>query len=177
MKSEYRRFFLNLRREIDKDYVDKASREIFDRLKEENFYKNSKSVFVYLSKNKEVRTDLIIKDLLAQNKEVYVPKIEGNFMKAARLYSLSDLVDGKFSIKTTTSETYTKNPDLSLVPGLSFDRDKNRLGYGGGYYDRFLKESDTKSVGLFVSLFESSKLPTNKNDQKLDYIITDKEII
>ena len=68
------------------------------------------------------------------------------------------------------------DPDLTICPGLSFDEDKNRLGYGGGYYDRFLKENSSIKVGLMISDFWSIKLPADKWDIKMDYIITEKEI-
>ena len=74
-----------------------------------------------------------------------------------------------------------KIPDVILVPLLAFDKDKFRLGYGGGFYDRYiskiLKLKKILTVGFAFSFQEISKIPINKFDQKLNFILTDKEII
>lgn len=176
MKREFRRFFLNLRRELGEKTISKKSEEIFKILKDQDFYKSAQRVFVYLSLKNEVDTYPIIKDMLKDKKEVYVPKIIEKEMKASRLGSFDDLEDGKFSIKTTRLDDFEKKFDLILIPGLSFDKNKNRLGYGRGYYDRFLEESSGLRVGLFISEAESIKLPTDSKDVKLHIIITEERI-
>ena len=97
-------------------------------------------------------------------------------MYSARLTRLDDLKIGAFDIPTSINDEFIKNPDLTICPGLSFDYDKNRLGYGGGYYDRFLSESITQKVGLMISDFASIKIPSEKWDVKMDYIITEEKI-
>ena len=72
-------------------------------------------------------------------------------------------------------------PDVLLVPLVAFDRKLNRLGYGGGFYDRLIKKLSKKKkilkIGLALSTQEINKVPINKYDQKLDYIVTNKDII
>lgn len=177
MKNEYRRFFKNLRREMSEEKIKTASDIIYKKLIASYFYKEANTIFTYLSVNKEVDTIKIIKRALADNKKVYIPLIDGNTMKAVRLNSLNDIIEGKYSIGTTKSTETLTHPDLSLVPGLSFDRDKNRLGYGGGYYDKFLDTNKTLKIGLFLAEFETTSIPVVPWDVALDYIITDKEII
>ena len=75
MKSEFRRFFLNLRREMDETYIIKNSEKIIANLISSDLYKNSETIFVYVSKNKEVNTRDFIKKALADKKKVYIPKI------------------------------------------------------------------------------------------------------
>lgn len=176
MKSEYRRFFKNLRREMTDTYIGEKSDKIYENLIASDLYKNAQSIFIYYSVGKEVKTQNIIKKTLADKKKVYIPKIKGKEMIAARLESLDDLVDGDFSIPTTKSDNLIKNPDLTIVPGLSFDEKKNRLGYGGGYYDRFLGKNKTIKVGLMIEDFKSLILETNEYDIKMDYIVSDKKI-
>ena len=177
MKKEYRRFFKNLRREMSEEKIKAASAAIYEKLIASDFYKEASTIFTYLSIDKEVDTRKIIKRALADKKKVYIPLIDGNTMKAARLNSLDDIIEGKYGIPTTRSDETITNPDLSLVPGLSFDRNKTRLGYGGGYYDKFLDTNKTLKIGLFLSEFETTRLPRDKWDVALDYIITDKEVI
>ena len=176
MKSEYRRFFKNLRREMTDTYIGEKSDKIYENLIASDLYKNAKSIFIYYSVGKEVKTKEIIKKALADKKKVYIPKIKGKEMIDARLESLDDLVAGDFSIPTTKSNDLIENPDLTIVPGLSFDKNKNRLGYGGGYYDRFLAKNKTIKVGLIIEDFKSLDLETDEYDIKMDYIISDKKI-
>ena len=72
-------------------------------------------------------------------------------------------------------------PDILLIPLVAFDKNLNRLGYGGGYYDRLIKKLSKKKniikIGLAFSIQEIDKVPTNMYDQKLDYIVTNKHTI
>ena len=70
-------------------------------------------------------------------------------------------------------------PSILLIPMVAFDNNLNRLGYGGGYYDRFLKKNERKNIikiGLAISCQEVKKLPTNIYDKKMDYILTENKI-
>lgn len=176
MKSEFRRFFLNLRREMEKDCIKEISEKIIENLLASDFYKKSQSIFVYVSKNKEVDTKDFIKKAMADGKKIYVPKIIEKKMFAAKLDDLSELKAGAFDIPTSKSLEFIKDPDLSICPGLSFDDDKNRLGYGGGFYDRFLGENKTTKIGLMISDFRSIKIPADPWDIKMDFIITEDKI-
>lgn len=173
MKNEMRRFFLNLRREIGKERIEEYSEKIYQNLIKTDLYKNANTIFVYVSMDKEINTEKIIRKSLEDGKEIYVPSIEGKEMKANKLEKYEDLVEGKFKIKTSNSNISLENPDLSLVPGLTFDKSKYRIGYGGGYYDKFLEKSKTTSLGLFASPFESLEIPTEEHDIALDYILTE----
>ena len=176
MKSEFRRFFLNLRREMDQSSIKENSKKIIENLLETDLYKNSQTIFVYLSKNKEVDTRDFIKTAISDGKKIYVPKIIDHKMLAAKLYNLGDLETGAFDIPTSKKLEFIKNPDLTICPGLTFDDEKNRLGYGGGFYDKFLGENDTTKVGLMISDFRSIKIPDDPWDIKMDYIITEDKI-
>lgn len=176
MKSEFRRFFLNLRREMDEDTIKEKSEKIIDRLLNSDLYKNADSIFVYISKNKEVATSDFIKKAMADGKKIYVPKIKNKEIFAVKLNSLSEITEGAFDIPTSMSEDSITNPDLTICPGLSFDDYKNRLGFGGGFYDRFLEKNKTIKIGLMISEFASSKIPTDSWDIKMDYVITEDKI-
>ena len=176
MKSEIRRFTKNLRREMNKDQINEISDKIFENLINLDLYKNARSIFVYVSMDKEISTEKIIDKALEDGKEVYVPYLHNKTMQARKLESLDALVDGAFAIKTSPLDITITNPDLSLVPGLSFDDKKNRIGYGAGYYDRFLEKSKTTSIGLFMELARSIEIPTNEGDIPLDYILTENGI-
>ncbi len=87
-----------------------------------------------------------------------------------------DMTESKISESQNIPEGQTY--DLVIVPLIAFDRQGNRLGYGGGYYDKFLAKNNYKqAIGLAYSLQEIKKLPVEEHDQSLDLIITEKEII
>lgn len=176
MKSEFRRFFLNLRREMDEEYIKNMSDKICENLLKSDIYKDSQTIFIYVSMAKEVSTRNLIEKALADGKDVYVPKIIDRKMKACRLNNLDDLELGLFNIPTSKDNDFIENPDLTITPGLSFDKEKNRLGYGGGYYDKFFAKNKTIKAGLMISDFLSIKLPIENTDVKVDFIITEEKI-
>lgn len=97
-------------------------------------------------------------------------------MIAAKISDLDELKAGAFDIPTTDSLEAITNPDLTICPGLSFDNDKNRLGYGGGFYDKFLSQNKTNKIGLMIKEFRSIKIPADPWDIKMDLIITEDKI-
>ena len=96
-------------------------------------------------------------------------------------WSLEDpLKINKFGIPETINEKKVY-PEVLLIPLVAFDNQLNRLGYGGGYYDRYISKYDSNNklikIGIGFSFQREKSLPTNKYDKKLDYIITEKDFI
>lgn len=177
MKKELRRYFINNRKKIPKTDKKNWDEKIKNKLIKSEYYKNAKSIFIYYSTEDEIDTKKIIKQAFLDKKEVYIPKIIGKHqMKAVLLRSFDDLIDGAYKIKTSKLEKSLEKIDLTIVPGLSFDENKYRLGYGGGYYDYYIKNHKSFYVGLFYQINKSFKLNLDNFDQKLDLIITDKKI-
>ena len=177
MKNELRRYFINNRKKISNSDKKIWDDEIKNKVIESKAYKNAKSIFIYYSTDDEIDTKEIIKKAFLDKKEVYIPKIIGKHqMKAVLLRSFDDLVNGKYNIKTSKLEKSSEKIDLTIVPGLSFDENKYRLGYGGGFYDNYIKNHKSFYIGLFYQINKSYKLNFDHFDQKLDLIITDKKI-
>lgn len=178
MKSEIRRYYKSLRNRISDDDRKKWDKAIRDKLYSLDIFKNASSIFTYLSVKDEVDTKEIIKMAWKMEKKVYIPKItDDKKMIPVLLDSFDSLSVDKYNIESSKNSITTKNIDISLVPGLSFDKNKYRIGYGGGFYDNFIKEFKSFYVGLFYDISESFNLKIEENDQKLDMIITDKKII
>lgn len=178
-KRDLRKKFRDIRFHMTDEYRYMVDYSIYSQFLNSALFKEAKSIFIYVSVADEVDTYEIIKKSLELGKEVYVPYItdtDNAIMRPARIYSLDQLGIGEFNIPTTSNPEFIENPDLTILPGLGFDRDKNRLGYGGGYYDKFLKANETIAVGFFASIVETSLIPTDEYDHKLDYIVTEKEI-
>src|SRR5690625_3237166 len=179
MKNELRRFYKILRKKLDPKDKKIWDKIIGRKVLENPYYKNCDTLFIYFSKNDENDTKNIIKKALADKKEVYIPKIfEKNTIKPVLLESFDDLIMGEYGIFTSKNKKTSLNPDLVIVPGLSYDSNLYRLGFGGGYYDKFIKDHKSSTfMGLFYDNSESFDLNIDKFDKSLDIIITEKKIL
>ena len=131
--------------------------------------------FIYLSFFREAPTDGLIERLLADGHRVCCPRIENGNMLAVEYgedFTLSD-----YGIREPVGEAYQGEIDVVVVPFLAVDRQGNRLGYGGGYYDRFLETSTAKRVAFGYAFQVVREVPTEPWDQKMDVVVTDEEII
>nr|WP_052221024.1 5-formyltetrahydrofolate cyclo-ligase [Clostridium homopropionicum] len=152
---------------------------IFKKIIESAEYKNSRTILVYVSYNGEVDTHKFIQHALKDNKIVCVPKIvskkEG--MKAIEISDFEDLKIGSYGILEPTS--FNKKIDeesinLVIVPGVAFDLKGGRIGYGGAFYDRFLKNisKDTFKVAIAYDFQILKNIPMEVHDEKIHRIIT-----
>ena len=137
-------------------------------------------ILAYYHINDEINTVPIIEHALREGKRVALPiSSTVDYTLTFRLISsLDELKNGAYSIPEPTEDAEIFNNEtkaLCIVPGLSFDRSGNRLGYGKGFYDRFLSEFNGTTVGLCYSEFLLDKLPTDKNDRTVDIVVSDTE--
>ena len=174
LRSKYHR----LRDNVAAHERDKMSRVITERLLSSNMYKNSKSIFCYCSMESEVNTYDILKAALEDGKEVAVPKVlsDEGIMAAIKIENLNTLRPGRYNILEPTSNNEAKDVDLAIVPGLLFNKRGYRVGYGKGFYDRYLKGKNLLSIGICFE-FQIKDLDfQNESDIPVDYICTEKSI-
>lgn len=134
-----------------------------------------RSFFIYLSFFLEAPTDRLIERLLADGHAVYCPRLENGKMVAVPYgedFTLSEL-----GIREPTGDPYFGELDFVVVPLLAVDRQGNRLGYGGGYYDKFLKNTKAKRIGYCYQFQVLRHVPVDPWDEPLHQIVTDEEII
>jgi len=180
-KSKLRRKFLTIRKSLSKQYVSDNSRLIAQRVLQSEEYKNAGTIHCYVSitENKEVHTHDLIRQCLEDGKKVVVPKMaDHQKLRHIFLHSMDDLVPNHWNVPEpkTDDEANLKELDLILVPMVAGDRFKNRVGYGKGYYDRFLSQCDSKKMGLLFScLLNDQKIPVDPYDVPMDIIITETE--
>lgn len=180
-KQDLRKFYKQKRKEI----VDKTVKDEQININLINFkaFQNAKTVFCYVSLKDEVSTDLIIKSALFYGKQVAVPccKDDKGNMEFYLINSLSDLKIGSFGIREPDIDKCIMLNDFDnsvcIVPAVCFDKHGNRLGYGKGYYDRFLNLFTSCSIGLCYNDFVLDEIPVDDFDKQVDYIITEKGII
>jgi len=179
LKSRLRKQILKIREKANKKNIQIDFNQFIKILKKEKI--NKKNIGGYYPVNFEVDDLGLLKKFEKKNFNISLPVIKKNFQMDFYQWSFSDpLKINKYGIP----EPETKNivyPDILLVPLVAFDKNLNRLGYGGGYYDRliekFLKKKKIIKIGLALSVQKIDKVPINVYDQKLDYIVTNKNIV
>ena len=178
-KATLRKYWRNVRGSIS-DIEDK-SQSIYELMVSSDFYKDAKTVLLYWSVDSEVCTHRMIDKALSDGKKVALPKCvdsDGNMVFYC-IGSTDELVDGMYGIKEPPVDSdYDMNSSNSVcvVPALCFSNDGFRLGYGKGYYDRFLEKFNGISVGLCYDECLTESLPVGIYDKKVNYIITNKRI-
>jgi|AntRauTorckE6833_2_1112554.scaffolds.fasta_scaffold27539_2 5-formyltetrahydrofolate cyclo-ligase len=183
-KNELREKVFDLRQQIPEDEWAKKTRSITGKLLQTDVYSHAKTIHTYISMNQrmEVGTDELIEKIFESEKNVVVPvtNFSNTSLKHIRLHSFEELIVNKWGIREPEEVEETVNPnelDLIIIPMAAADRDGNRLGYGKGFYDRFLSDTDAKKVGLVFNQFLYDDIPVEEFDQKLDMIITEEVVI
>ena len=130
----------------------------------------------YYPYNYEVSSKEIFRKLEKYNYHLTLPKISKNYQMDFFQWSTKDPLEvNKYGIPEPVSDVM-KLPDILLVPLVAFDKDRNRIGYGGGFYDRYIKKLKIKkkilTIGLAYSFQKVKKIPFTKHDIQLDFIIT-----
>ena len=179
IKSNLRHKVLKIRKNNSKKSININPSNIYSYLKKKNY--NLKIIGGYYPTNYEIDDLEILNYFFKKGSTISLPKIKKkNQMEFYKWYSNEPLLINKYGIPEpeTTNRVY---PDILFIPLVAFDKELNRLGYGGGYYDRYIQKiSKIKKivkVGLAFSFQKLKTIPTNKHDKKLDIIITEKDIV
>ena len=172
-KKEIREKYLNIRKNININKKQQYNHEILNRIINLPEYKKCKLLLSYVSLKDEVDTLKIIQHSLETGKQVAVPKCERETINFYYINSLKELKKGSFGIYEPESKKQVTNFENSIciVPGVCFDKEKNRVGYGKGYYDRFLETYKGFKTGLTYKECICDKISTDKYDIKMDKII------
>ena len=183
-KKTIRNLILENRSKLGKDIHKTYSESIVDKIFLSSIYKNANVIMTFVSFGTEVNTHNFIKKSISDGKRIAVPITfpKTREIKASEIFDFNELEVGFYNILTPKDE-YVRyiNPeeiDLAIVPGLAFDRKGYRVGYGGGYYDRFLSQySHIIKLGIAFDLQIIDEVPKNDFDIPVDMIFTEKEII
>ena len=173
-KKELRAAIRAQKRAMTEKQICQASAELARQFLETEQYRNAKTIYGYLPYNQEVRTVPILERALADGKQVAVPKIYGDEMRFLVLEDLAQVEKSEKGIpEPVADEPVACDPTaLVLMPGMAFTRDGDRMGYGGGYYDKFLaQEPDHPTVALCYSLQMLETLPKEAYDIPVDLVI------
>lgn len=184
MKNKIRKDIIEKRDSLDLNEKKSFDQIIIERLKETDAYRKSKNIFFYIGFGSEIDTAKYIEEFLIEGKKVFVPRTNMAIktMEAVEITSLGELERNKFGILEPNKDKKSTDKNLLqlvIMPGVAFDVDKGRIGYGGGYYDKYLENIDEgiPKIALAYEIQIIDNVPREDHDILPDFIITEKRTI
>ena len=177
-KKSLRNLLLEKRDSTSFDLMKIASEKMQKRLKKINTFRNAQKIGAYFPIGSEILTQDIIQELLSNGKEVFLPKVIGEKMEFRKITDFSSLEKGSFDIMEPKENCQIDNSlDVILVPTVGISPTGVRLGYGFGFYDRFLAENKTTTISLTLEKQIVKNIPKSEQDIVIDWIITEDRIL
>lgn len=173
-KQELRQAIRARKRAMTEEDILRRSEILAEKFARSNAYRAAKTIYGYLPYNQEVRTVPMLRRALEEGKRVAVPKVYGDDMKFIYLDDLSQVTKGYAGIPEPVADGPVAQDETALVlmPGLAFDRAGHRIGYGGGFYDKFLaREPHHPTVALCYDFQVMDRLETEEFDIPVDLVI------
>lgn len=180
-KALIRKKALQLRDGMSEEERHKKSNLIMERFLHMPLYKESENLLVYVNYKSEVETIGLLEHALQEGKSVYCPKVEGEEMEFYRIENLGQLADGYRGIREPEGSREkifdcfpSGEKNVMIMPGSAFDRDRNRIGYGKGYYDKYIeKHPGLYTVAVCFDCQLQEEVPSDAYDKKPDLVITE----
>ena len=182
MKNLLRKNMISKRAELCPEYVHSASLKIAESFLNLKEIQKAENIMLYMDFRNEVETEYIISKLLSMGKNLFCPLCipKTRLMIPKKLDKNTELKKSNLGIlepSENSPEIDIDKIDVIAVPGVAFDENKFRMGYGGGYYDRFIPKSNAYTVGLRFDIQILDSIPTEKHDIELNCIVTESRII
>ena len=176
--------YLSERRSMEKKEINSLSYSVTNKLQKMKIWdKTYYHIYNSILENNELNTYFLINFLSAKQKQIIIPKIQNNRLLHFKIDDSTDFKLNNYGINEPINGTQIniEKIDIIFIPLIIFDLSGHRVGYGKGYYDRFLKKHVKKkknilTIGLAFSFQKYKKIPTSKHDIKLNYILTEKGI-
>jgi 5-formyltetrahydrofolate cyclo-ligase len=181
-KTKIRKEFLEKRKGLDKNFILEASSKICKKVSSLPFVSETKLLCGYYPICGEPKIMRILEAMREQGAKIFLPKYlpPSKSYTVAAVANFADLRPGKFGIHEPAGTDFPAEKDflsmIWLVPGIAFDVDGNRIGFGGGTYDRLLKQSSGEKIGICYQLQVLNRIVPNRDDVKMDHVITEEKI-
>jgi len=177
-KRSLRKFLLEKRDNTSFDLMKIASEKIQKRLKKIYAFKDAQKIGVYYPIGSEIMTQNIIQELISEGKDVFLPKTVGKNIEFRKIIDFSSLEKGNFDIMEPKENCQVDNTlDVILVPTVGISPIGVRLGYGHGFYDRFLAENKTITISLTLEKQIVKNIPKSEHDIIIDWIVTEDRML
>ena len=173
-KQELRKAIRTRKRAMTEEEIERRSRSLCQKFLESDAYRACRTLYGYLPYNQEVRTLPILAQALADGKQVAVPKVYGDDMKFISLTDLTQVSRGYAGIPEPIADEPVAEDETALVlmPGLAFDPQGHRIGYGGGFYDKFLAaEPNHPTLALCYEFQMLPQLDTEEHDIPVNTVL------
>ncbi len=173
-KCQFRQQIRQKKRAMSQAQILEKSEALGVLLRSHPAYQKAQCIYGYLPYNQEVRTTAMLEAALRQGKRVAVPKVYGEEMRFIYLTDLSQIAPGYCGIPEPVADgPVAQEPDaLVLMPGLAFDGQGNRMGYGGGFYDKFLEaEPNHPTLALCYDFQMVDRVPVEQYDRPVDAVL------
>ena len=162
---------------LDSDYCVRADAAICAAVRKSDLYRQAQTIFCYIGTDREIDTKALLLAALEDGKRLALPLCVGKgIMEAREIHSLDDLVNGKFDIPAPRTDCPLVAPeafDLVIVPCSTGNEKGQRLGYGGGFYDRYLGKTNAPKVLLCRRALVKDDIPVEEHDLIMDYLATE----
>ena len=175
VKKDLRKKLIEVRKKIKSK--DEKSKIIVDKIINMDIYKKVNVIALYKALPNEVNLDLLISKSLKDNKTVLLPRIENGEMVFIRIDEKTKYTKSNYGVSEPIFDikrVYRHNIPLIIVPGLGFDNKMNRIGYGKGYYDKYLRKNNGYKIGVCFTKQIVENVPVDENDVKMDLIVNEK---
>lgn len=148
---------------------------IMETLLNSSFFDQEKPLGIYVPIKQEVNTLPLIQSFLEKGISIALPKVEKDEMVFYYIENLDQLATGTFGVMEPQSQCVADSLSTLIVPLVAFNEKKERIGYGKGYYDRYLEKHPLMSIGVAFD-FQKESFEGEVYDQPLDYIISEKKV-
>lgn len=176
-KNILRKQMIDKRMKLTDEEVKNKSNSIISKIEEKDFFENSKNIAIYYPFKNEV--DLLnLFEKYKENKNFFFPKTCNKTMNFHKVSSLSNFEKGNFGVMEPTEDISECSIDLFLIPGVAFSPSLYRIGYGGGFYDKYIEniKYPTILIGVAFDIQVIDDIPVEEHDKKVDKLITEKEV-
>ena len=171
-KTELRKEIADLKKQISTEQKQQEARSVFSKVETLYEFKSAENILLYWSTSDELPTHEII-EKWSHRKQIILPTVVGDKLILKSYMPGQNMKKGVLGIwEPDTVDNFTENIDLMIIPGIAFDSDKNRLGRGKAFYDRFLANKHLVKIGVGFDLQLLSHIPSEKSDIKMDKVIT-----
>lgn len=178
-KSEIRKEHLKRRRELSPEHVSNLSHRIIEKIRQHEIYKHARQICLYMPIKNEVDMHPLLAAAWMEQKEVYLPRIVAGDMDFYLYDESTPLISGAYDILEPASKQVLipTNETLVICPGAVFSYQGDRIGYGGGYYDKYLAKHPMVSAMAVAYEFQiHPDIPHDSMDRKMDYVISEENI-
>ena len=177
-KISLRNFLLEKRDNTSYDLLKIASDKMQKKLKKIYAFTNAQRIGVYYPIGSEILTQNIIQELISNGQEVFLPKVIDEKIEFRKITDFSSLEKGSFDIMEPKEDCQTDNNlDVVLVPTVGISPAGVRIGYGHGFYDKFLAEHNTTTISLTMEKQIIKNIPKSEHDIAIDWIVTEDRFV